>query len=129
MPPHSYRTISVPQWTYDAAITARADLLQHGLGSVPEDILRPPSCPHCGGAVEHVTVGIEHVKCGGCGYSQQTVSANGNTFAQVGLGVVIGLGLAALLKAVSDAADPPRRLRAARPAPRKRSAKRRARSR
>jgi hypothetical protein len=125
MPPRNYKSITVPTFSYDAALKARADLLQRGLASVPDDVLEPKACPHCQGVVDHVTVGIEHIKCRSCGYAQQTVDVSGSTLGQVGLGVVIGLGLAALFKAISEADErPAKRLPTARTA-KKSAAKRR----
>jgi hypothetical protein len=102
MPPAHYRTITIPAWTYDAVTHARDQLLERGLSSLSPEIAEPPACPACGGEVTHVTVGVEHLKCLSCGFGSHAVRVNGSTVAHVGLGVVIGLGLAALFKFLDD---------------------------
>jgi len=90
-----YRTIRVPEWVYYDAVLARSDTLNQGLQSIPEQLREPIVCPRCRGALAIVTVGYEHLECTSCGFKQEKIAASGSNLAGVGLGVIIGLGLAA----------------------------------
>lgn len=61
-----------------------------------------------------------NITCGSCGYSQNTFNVKTNALAAVGLGAVIALGIAALLKAVADADASPRASSPRRARPKKR---------
>jgi hypothetical protein len=106
-----YKSLKVPHWVYENAQQARADLVRRGIESVPESLAAPKQCPRCRGPVTHVaatvTVHFDHIQCSGCGYRQQTLSLSG-----VGLGVLLGLGIDALIGAVNE---PARKLKAKRP--------------
>jgi hypothetical protein len=88
-----YRTIRVPEWVYYDAILARSDTLNHGLRSIPEQLREPVACPRCR---SELTVAADgQFECGSCGFRQEKIETSGGNLAGVGLGVIIGLGLAA----------------------------------
>jgi hypothetical protein len=88
-----YRTIRVPEWVYYDAVLARSDTLNRGLQSIPEQLREPVVCPRCRGVIEIVAEG--YLECGSCGFKQEKIATSGNDLAGVGLGVILGLGLAA----------------------------------
>ena len=114
MPPNNYRSLTLSNPAYVALQRAREELMQRGIGAIPQELLDPPRCPCCAGSVEHVTIGIEHINCRSCGYTQQTASVGGNALAPFVAGVIVSAGIAALLMYMSDKA--PKRTQA-RPAP------------
>jgi hypothetical protein len=129
MPPNHFKSLSLPDSTYEGIQRARVELQQRGIGAIPPHLLNPPQCPSCGGAVEHVTIGVQHIKCGGCGYAQQTVSVEGNAFAPFATGVLVGAAVAALLIALNSGdkpkALPPKKRAITRAAPKRLASKRR----
>jgi hypothetical protein len=111
-----YKSLKVPTWVYENVQQARADLVRRGIASVPPSLTAPKQCPRCHGAVTQVaataTVHFEQVQCAGCGYRQQTFAATGHLVAGMGLGVLLGLGIAALLESTNRPA--PKALKAKR---------------
>jgi ribosomal protein S27AE len=103
-------------WVYNNAVAARGELMRRGLNAIPPELLEPPACPNCGGAVEHIAVGYSRVRCESCGYTQQSVAATATDLGSLGLGVLLGLGLTALLSNLAEDDKP---------APRRRSTRRR----
>jgi hypothetical protein len=104
----TYKSLKVPTWVYDNAQQMRGDLVRRGIAVVPDRLLVPRQCPRCQKPVDLVAtavVSVEHVSCS-CGYQVQTLTANGNVVAQIGLGVLLGLGIAALASALDG--PPPR---------------------
>lgn len=101
-----YRTIKVPESVYQNTLRLRADLVRNGTGTVPTELGDPSRCPRCGGPVHRVTVGAEFVSCDAdaCGYKQQSLSVDttGKTVATLGLGMLLGLGIAAVFSALND---------------------------
>jgi hypothetical protein len=97
-----YKSVKIPVWAYDNAVAARAHLLRRGLDALPEEVLHPGVCPRCSGAI----VRSDGADAGG---------------ASVPLGVLLGLGVTALLERLGPipcelAAERADRLRAAREA-------------
>jgi hypothetical protein len=126
MPPRHFKSLSLPDSTDDGIQRARADLQQRGLAAIPPELLEPKACPSCGGHVEHVTVGIQHIKCHGCGYAQQTVSVNGNGVATFATGALVGAAVAALFMYMARDEKPARAALPAKKRARKTAAKKRA---
>lgn len=103
-----YKTVKVPGWVYDNARVAQAEVLNRGFEAVPVGLREPPHCPVCASAVRHLTVGYQHIECTSCGYQQQTLAASGSNLATVGIGFLLGLGVAALLGGLSGSQSPAR---------------------
>ncbi len=102
-----YKTVKVPEWAYENAVKAQNELARRGLDTLPEHIVAPPVCPHCGGDnVNHVHVELDYMRCNGCGFEQQKVVGTGNALVHVGLGVLLGLGVTALLKSSTSKPKP-----------------------
>jgi hypothetical protein len=91
----SYKTVKIPMWAYDNALVARNELLRRGLDALPAELRELSRCPLCRSNVRRVEDDeLQRVECG-CGYKQATMGENGST---VGIGVLLGLGLTALLE-------------------------------
>lgn len=88
-----HRTVAIPTWAYDNACAARGMLARRGFDALPKDIRDPAVCPSCDAVLTRTD---EYVTCPGCGYVQGIVSATGGP---VGLGFILGLGVAALVAA------------------------------
>jgi len=88
-----YKTIKIPTATYDAVKKAQLELVKKGIDNVPKEITQ--KCPFCHTPLDSVSVGYSYAECPKCHYKQQgfNLDARG-TFA---IGIVIGLGIAALL--------------------------------
>jgi hypothetical protein len=90
-----YKNVKVPVWAYDNALAARGDLLRRGLNSLPEEVREPQQCPRCGSSMEPLA-NAPGVECSsGCGYRQERIESGG-----VALGVLLGLGVTALLESI-----------------------------
>ena len=93
-----YKTVKVPVWVYEDALDARADVLRQGLQFLPKALLEPANCPRCRGDLELLTDGYERLECTSCGFKQEKIAASGTNMSGLGLGVLLGLGLAALFR-------------------------------
>lgn len=89
-----YRDIKVPAPIYESAQILRQRTLESGLNQIPKEVTSPASCPLCGGSLEGFQISYKYLRCKECGFSQQQFGAKGS--GGLGLGVIIGLGLAAL---------------------------------
>jgi hypothetical protein len=90
-----YKSVKIPAWAYDNAVAARKVLLRRGLDALPEEVLRPRTCPRCSAAILPAP-GARGVACASrCGYRQDDGGA-----ANVPLGVLLGLGVTALLESL-----------------------------
>ena len=107
MPPNHFKNLSLPESTYEGVQRARVDLQQRGLAAIPPELLDPPMCPSCQGEVEHITIGVQHIKCHACGYAQQTVAVNGNGVATFATGALVGAAVAALFAYMARAGKTP----------------------
>lgn len=86
--------------THRAAAAMVEQLVRDGVSRVPPSILRPSSCPACGEAVARVEAsGAAVYKCR-CGYEQPELGAS----ERPSIGMVMMLGVAALYRAVREAA-------------------------
>jgi hypothetical protein len=101
-----YRTIKVPEAVYQNTLRLQADLIRKGTGSLPAKLSDPDRCPRCGGPVHRLTVGAEFVSCdaAACGYQQQSLAAEatGKTITTLALGMLLGLGVAAVFSALKE---------------------------
>jgi hypothetical protein len=110
-----YKSLKVPTWVYENAVGVQNDVLRKGIDSLPQEVLRPRHCPRCHHEVRFLEATAEvkfaRMACPHCNYKQQTFSATGHLVAGVGLGVLLGLGIACLLETQKE---PPRRRSVAR---------------
>jgi hypothetical protein len=111
-----YKNVKIPAWAYDNALAVRSDILRRGLDALPEEVREPRVCPRCGGKMEPLA-DAPGSECGaGCGYRQDRIEGAG-----VALGVLLGLGVTALLESLGSTpgaggAERERRLREGREA-------------
>ena len=105
-----YTTIKVPRELVDSAALVRQDI-GRWCGKIPRSILSPERCLRCGGELEvvnRIKFGVEIVRCRNCGYAQPRIrtEVGGRDLASVlsslGLGVLVGLGFAALLYVIES---------------------------
>jgi len=101
-----YRTIKVHWSILDGAEYARAQFLarRENLKKL-KPVLAPNRCPICGGELSELEVKakIRYVQCKRCGYKQPSISVETSGtdvhefMKALGIGVLVGLGLAALV--------------------------------
>ena len=100
-----YRSTKLPSYVFDEAELARAKLITGGIKRLPKKLLAPEKCPICGNKMRgfEVRTQVSYYVCDNCGYKQPgiNVDVKGTDIASLatglGLGVLIGLGLAALM--------------------------------
>lgn len=100
----NWKTVKIPQWAYENALLAKGDVLTGALVP-PERFLAPPRCPRCESELELVSIGYEAAACTRCNYKQERFDASGANLNGLGIGVLLGLGLAALLESSERPAD------------------------
>lgn len=98
-----WKTVKIPQWAYEDALLAKGDALTGAL-RIPEALLAPTLCPRCNSELELVTVGYQRLQCTACNFKQERIAVGANATG-VGIGVLLGLGLAALLASSGGRAD------------------------
>jgi len=98
--PVQYRDVKVPEPIYESARILRQRTIEFGLNQIPREITSPAKCPLCHGPLEGFQAAYQYMRCSNCGYSQQQLVAQGS--GALGLGVIIGLGLAALANLMSE---------------------------
>ena len=104
-----YRSTKLPSYVFDEAELARAKLITGGIKRLPKEVLAPEKCPICGSKMRgfEVRTRVSYYVCDNCGYKQPgiNVDVKGTDIASLatglGLGVLIGLGLAALIYLVT----------------------------
>lgn len=100
----NYKVVRVPDWAYENGKRLQGEIVKRGLNSVPSEICEPLACPWCGTQLNSVELKYRYAQCPKCGYKQQTFQARSNMpelIAAVGLGALIGLGIAELIKALN----------------------------
>ena len=106
------KTVKISGAAYDAIRAAREELLRRGINALPQELVQPPNCPVCGSDLEHLEVAYQHLHCSRCNYRQQTLTATSENGVALGIGVLIGLGAAALLNALAGPEERKRTLKA-----------------
>ncbi len=96
-----YHSIKVPKWVYDNVHEGQLRLSRKGLAALPVEVLNPKNCPVCKSRLhkDRSERGREFFVCDRCGYAQQEVDVD--RAGALGAGVVIGLGLACLISALT----------------------------
>jgi len=100
----NWKTVKIPQWAYENALLAKGDALTGAL-RVPERFLAPPRCPRCQSELELVTAGYQRMQCTACNFKQERFEVSGTNVTSLGIGVLLGLGLAALLSSSEGQVD------------------------
>jgi predicted RNA-binding Zn-ribbon protein involved in translation (DUF1610 family) len=103
-----YQTTKIPTPVYEQIEMARSKLSleKSRLKNLPAEIIRPKKCPICGNKMQMEVTEIRarfgYYRCSNCDYKQPTIdidvigSGSGSLMA-LGSGIIIGLGIAALL--------------------------------
>lgn len=101
----SDKVIRVPDWAYANGRKLQGEIVRRGLDSVPSEVREPSICPWCGSQLASVIeLKYRYVRCPKCDYKQQTFAAKSDVpqiIAGIGLGTLIGLGIAELIKALT----------------------------
>ena len=100
-----YRSTKLPSYVFDEAELVRAKLITGSIKRLPKELLTPEKCPICGNKMRGVEVRtrVSYYVCDNCGYKQPGINVDmkGTDIASLatglGLGVLLGLGLAALI--------------------------------
>lgn len=103
----AYRTTKLPRYVFGSAELAKAKILTERLklNELPVQLRKPQKCPVCHGNMSgfEVNTRVSIYQCKECGYKQPglEIQAHGNDVSSLakalGLGVLAGLGIAALL--------------------------------
>mgnify|MGYP001088366924 CR=1 FL=1 len=108
-----YKATKLPTYVFDEAELAKARIVmdvKRLKEKLPAQVLQPTSCPICKSEMKGVEVRakVAYYHCPDCGYKQPSINVDvgGNDVAAVasalGLGVLFGLGIAALLYLLSQ---------------------------
>lgn len=109
-----YLSMKIPKNVRIEAEMAKAKLMTGGkdaFAKISPEVLNPTKCPICSSKMKEIDVRtrIGYKKCEKCGFSQPylDISAEGindipSLLIAVGLGTLFGLGIAALLKLMSE---------------------------
>ena len=100
-----YRSTKLPSYVFDEWELVRAKLITGSIKQLPKELLAPEKCPICGNKMRgfEVRTRVSYYVCDNCGYKQPgiNVDVKGTDIASLatglGLGVLLGLGLAALM--------------------------------
>jgi len=100
-----YRSTKLPEYVFGEAELVRAKLIMGSIKQLPKELLIPKECPICGNKLRgfELRTRVSYYVCDNCGYKQPSISLDvkGTDIASLakglGLGVLLGLGLAALL--------------------------------
>jgi ribosomal protein S27AE len=101
-----YRTLKFPTPIYEQVEMAKSKLAleKSKLKSLPDEVLKPKKCPICGNKMEGAEIHARfgYYKCGHCDYKQpiiniDAISSGSGSLMALGSGIIIGLGIAALL--------------------------------
>lgn len=95
----NYKMIKVPAWVYDNLKQTKIALERKRVELNP-DLTSPDLCPRCGDSMETLNLKYEYNKCLSCGYTQQKIDFS--TTGHIALGIVIGLGAAALWRYLAE---------------------------
>jgi len=98
----NYKSIKVPTWVYENWKRTEAEIARKGLQSIPTEVLKPHRCPACNGMMGTFKMKNEFLKCNRCGYCQQNFAVTTNFFG----GILLGLGLSALLSTLNQSSKP-----------------------
>lgn len=93
------KMVKLPAWAYDNLRQAKLQIERRGI-NMGAELVSPKICPKCGKPMESIKVKYEYVKCPKCGYTQQKI--NFSVGSNIALGIIIGLGTAALLSYLND---------------------------
>ena len=105
--PVPYRDVKVPEPIYQNTQILRQKALDLGFREIRDEIGSSAQCPLCQAPMEQFRAEYQYNTCSNCGFSQQQIAAGGS--GALGLGVIIGLGLAALAQLLSESDQPTRR--------------------
>jgi predicted RNA-binding Zn-ribbon protein involved in translation (DUF1610 family) len=101
-----YRTTKIPTPVYEQVELARSKFAieKSRLKNLPTEVLRPHKCPICGGKMvgAEIRARFGYYKCTQCDYKQpvldiEAITSGSSGLMALGSGIIIGLGIAALL--------------------------------
>ena len=95
------KTVKIPAAAYEAIRAAREELLRRGIDALPQELVAPAACPVCGARIGRSREGARYLHCLRCNYRQQWLTGTSDNGVALGIGVLIGLGAAALLNAMA----------------------------
>ena len=105
-----YEAIRIPKYAYDSMPIVKAKAITNQ-ATLARDFFSPKECPLCREPLENfqTTVSLGYCKCSSCGYGQPTIRLKsaeadiGPELADLGKGILMALGVAALAYLVSQA--------------------------
>lgn len=93
-----YKTIKIPEATYDEIRKAQIELANVGIRNIPNEIVE--KCPYCDTKLDSVELKYEYAECPKCHYQHQNVNIGAKgTFA---IGVIVGIGMALFIRSLRN---------------------------
>ena len=91
-----YKTIKIPEPTYEAIKKAQIEIAKVGMNNIPSDILE--KCPFCESNLDTIGINYQYSECPNCHYKNQNININSR--GNLTIGILVGLGIAALISAL-----------------------------
>ncbi len=88
-----YKTIKIPEPTYNAIKKAQIELANVGIRNIPDEIVE--KCPFCDTTLNSVAINYQYAECPKCHYQHQTF--NIGTKGTLAIGIIVGIGVAAFI--------------------------------
>jgi hypothetical protein len=103
MPRKGYKSITLPEPTYQMVVEIRKEIAQKGLGSIPKEIrelVEADECPRCKIKMDKIELRAGYYRCSRCGFEKPEIRLNATGSFAVGAiaGILLTLGLMYLLK-------------------------------
>ncbi len=103
MPREGYKSITLPEPTYQMVVEIRKEIARKGLDSVPREIkelVETDECPRCKKKMEKIELKASYYKCPQCGFEKPEIKLDATGSFAVGAiaGILLTIGLMYLLK-------------------------------